>query len=169
MPIAFLLLCFCFFLFSDFLGISSSVLTHPVGLLSGLRLWWLSALPRSLSLYSATGCLAIPAVGRPFRPFRFLLSLHLCLQLRLGIWLSVYLSLSPAALPLPVSSVFTVFVRHYLLPDRHHPISPLPMSLMANRIDLVRLVLAGFPAVSLVAVRRPRVVHPAASLALYVP
>ena len=58
-----------FFLFSYFLRISSFVLTHPVGLLLGLRLWWLSALPRSLSLYSSTGC--CPAIRCPIVvPFR---------------------------------------------------------------------------------------------------
>ena len=40
------------------------------------------------------------------------------------------------------------------------PASPLSMSLMANRIDLVRLVSTGFAAVSSVALRRLRVMHP---------
>ena len=61
--------CFSVSVSSYFLRISSFVLTHPVGLLLGLRLWWLSALPRSLSLYSSTGC--CPAIRCPIVvPFR---------------------------------------------------------------------------------------------------
>ena len=51
-------------------------------------------------------------------------------------------------MPVSVPSVIIFFV------------SPLSMSLMANRIDLVRLVSTGFAAVSSVALRRLRVMHP---------